>query len=363
MTAVLMVIDTGLGDGGAARVASRLMKYWLEDHRRVTFVSLYGPEKDFFVQPSGVNRVVLGWDKSSKNFLLKLIQHILHLFRLRRAIRSSSAQVVVSFLTTTNVRTVIACLGLGKRVVVSERSDIHRQRFGSRWGYLRRWIYPFADMVTANSSLSVESMGTFLPSAKLAYVPNPVEIPSIAARPSRSKLILTVGRLIPLKNQVLILEAISKLNAEFDDWILSVLGDGPEHAQLQNRAKELNIDHRLKLMGSVKDPSPFYQSAGIFVLPSLYEGTPNSLLEAMAYGLPCVISDTLHGAKEHVKHQESGLVFQEGDENDLAEKLSELMESSYLRDQLGQAARKRMGKFTPRYVMKCWDQVLFPSLA
>ena len=103
----------------------------------------------------------------------------------------------------------------------------------------------------------------------------------------------------------------------------------------------------MQLCGFKEDPNPYYESASIFVLPSIYEGTPNALLEAMAHGLPCIISDTLPGALEIVKNGVNGLVFQSGNEIDLAKKLKMLIEDSDLRKELGFAARNSIKSFNP----------------
>lgn len=355
---ITFVLDAGFSGGGAARVAVNLVKFWVDDGRTVKLITLRGPEDDFYSVPAGVERIVLGRVERSPNKLVGLLRNIPRILRLRQAIREAGAPVVVSFLTTSNVRTVIACIGLGKRVIISERNDISRQRHTWPWSLLRRLVYRYTDVVTANSDVALAAMMSYVPRGKLAFVPNPVVLPDRQATPERSTKILNVGRLVPQKNQALIIDALTYLGDGGGVWTIEVLGEGPEQPNLTALLRARGMTERVSLRGWITDPSPYYLSAGIFVLPSLYEGTPNVLLEAMAYGLPCVVADCLPGALEHVEEGATGLVFRGGDAADLAEKLAILMTEPKLRARLGAAARERMRAFTPERVMTAWDAVI-----
>lgn len=358
---IAFVLDGGFVNGGAERVAARLLDYWAQEGRHVDVITKYGPAIDFYPIPASVNRIVIGDAPPTTNPLLNLVRMVRNLWRLRQAIRNSQAQVVISFLTIPNLRTILAATGLGKRIVVSERNDVSRQNHPWPVTLLRRLLYRYANAVTANSNIAVASLAALVPAAKLAYVPNPVEFPARPAAPETSCTILNVARLTPQKAQSLLIQAFAGIATPGNGWRLEIVGAGPERAKLEQLLAEYDLDASVTLCGQAPDPSPYYLAAGIFVLPSLYEGTPNALLEAMAHGLPAVVADTLPGALEHIEDGVTGLVFRGGDKADLAAKLTTLMNNPDQRAQLGRAARARMQRLTPEYVLQQWDAVLFPQ--
>lgn len=349
----------GLNYGGAERVASHLIRKWHQQGRDITLISRRGPENDFYSLPDGIPRIDLGGEGPSANKITALLKNLPYIFRLRRAIKSSGATVVLSFLTKTNIHTVLACIGLGKKVVISERNDTTRQNYPWPWPFLRKWVYRFADTVTANSEIALAGMKEYVPHRKLVLVYNPVEIPVMTAEPEKSKVILNVGRLVPQKAQHLLLEAFARLDDGLKkEWSVEFLGDGPELNRLKGAARELAISGQIKFRGLVKNPSDYYKRAAIFVLCSEYEGTPNALLEAMSFGLPSVVSDSLPGAVEQIEHGGNGWIFHFGDPDELSDRVKKLIEAPELRAAMGLKARRKVQKYSADKVVRDWNQIL-----
>jgi glycosyltransferase involved in cell wall biosynthesis len=344
-------------------VASHLIRKWNEQGRHITLISRRGPENDFYSLPGGLPRRNLGGEGPSANKLTALLKNVPYIFRLRRAIKSSEATVVLSFLTKANIHTILACIGLEKKVVISERNDTTRQNYPWPWPLLRKWVYRFADIVTANSEIALAGMREYVPKQKLVLVHNPVEIPESTAEPEKSKVILNVGRLVPQKAQHLLLEAFSRLDDRLKkEWSVEFLGDGPELTRLKEVARESAISGQVKFRGLVKNPSESYKRAAIFVLCSEYEGTSNALLEAMSFGLPPVVSDSLPGAVEQIEHGKNGLIFHFGEPEDLAVRLKRLLEAPQLRSEMGLKARRKVQTYSVDKVIQDWNQILDGNL-
>jgi glycosyltransferase involved in cell wall biosynthesis len=354
---IALVID-GFGSGGAERVAATLLKAWAQEGRAVSAITFHSPGTDFFEVSDRVNRVVVGGASASSNLFQGLISNLHRLINLRRALRASGARTAIGFITATNVLLIVAAFGLPVRVVISERNDPQRQDPGRQWRLLRHCLYRFADVVTANSGHAVQQMAAYVPKRKLRKVLNPVTIPRETSQPIQSRTLLTIGRLVPQKNQRLLIDAFSRLGERAASWRLEIVGEGPEQAELAAAAQQSSAIDRITLINNVADPSVHYRKAAIFVLPSLYEGTPNTLLEAMAHGLPCVVADCLPGALEYVENEVTGLVFRGRDMQHLADCLMILMDDPELRYRLGTAARQRMEGLSLRHVLAEWDHLL-----
>lgn len=160
-----------------------------------------------------------------------------------------------------------------------------------------------------------------------------------APRETGGLVIGSVGRLAPVKNYGLLLHAMARLPAA-PSCRLMLIGDGPEAAALRQLATELGLQARVEFCGHREDVPQLLQGLDIFVLPSLSEGMSNTLLEAMAAGLPVLASD-VGGNKELIEAERSGLLFPSGDVSALAGQLGRVLASADLRARLGAAAQLR----------------------
>ena len=122
---------------------------------------------------------------------------------------------------------------------------------------------------------------------------------------------------------------------------LLLAGDGPDRAALEETVRALRLGPFVRFLGTLPDPWPLLAAADIFVLPSLWEGMPNALLEAMAAGLPAVAT-AVGAVPEMVVDGREALVVPPGDAGALARALAELAESPARRREMGALARRRV---------------------
>ncbi|MBI4051193.1 MAG: glycosyltransferase [Elusimicrobia bacterium] len=162
---------------------------------------------------------------------------------------------------------------------------------------------------------------------------------------SNQILIGCVGRLDAQKGQETLLKALIPLKDRYPLKAI-LMGDGPMKEGLRLKVKGLNLENVVYFTGEQQNIQPWLSGMDIFVLPSLWEGTPNALLEAMALGLPCVAS-SVDGVTEVLEDGKSGLLVPPGDSAKLSEALERLIQDSALRQRLGAAAKQRISeKFT-----------------
>jgi glycosyltransferase involved in cell wall biosynthesis len=151
-----------------------------------------------------------------------------------------------------------------------------------------------------------------------------------------------IGRLAQEKNFAL----LPRLAALHPDIVFAIAGSGPERDRIAALASELGVDSRLRLLGAILDRGSFYHALDAFILPSLYEGLPMAILEAMSSGVP-VISSRLEGISAVITDEKEGLLAQPGDVADFSRQLRRLKESPELGGQLAQAARtKALNQFS-----------------
>ena len=355
---IAMVIGD-LEGGGAQRVIVTLANAWADRGRRVCVITISDDSGDQYALASNVTRMALGLTRESGTILAAIIANARRIIGLRKALRRADSGVVVSFIAVTNILTILASAGLGSRVVISERNDPFRQSLGVSWDALRRALYRFADVVTANSMNALQSMRTFDPESKLRMVLNPVGVKNIDTLVTRDRrMILNVGRLSHQKAQDVLLTAFSLITDRLSDWGLVIVGEGPKEVELRNQSKDLGIADRIEWIGWTTDVERYYALADIFVLPSRFEGTPNALLEAMSHGVPSIVTSSSPGALEYVQNGLTGLVVPSEDERALADAICCLAESPDMRGRLGAASKIRVDSLQLHNVMDDWDNVV-----
>ncbi len=355
----LVLVTADLGCGGAQRVLTVLANAWASHGLRVCVITFSDQADDFFHLDSRIDRTSIGGLGSSSGSLSAAISaNVGRIFKLRRAIREAGTTSVLAFVGVTNILTVLATLGLGLHVVISERNDPARQSLGRPWDILRRLIYPRADVISANSRNAVETLKVIADPDKVVYVENPVPESSAHGYGVKGHVILHVGRLTAQKAQDVLLSAFARIADEAPAWRLSMVGAGELGDVLKQQAVDLGISARVDWFQDVEDMTDIYEGSSIFVLPSRYEGMPNALLEAMSFGAAVVVSDACEGAMDFVSEGESGLIVPVGDDDKLAGALRQLITDPSLRTALGNAARDRVAGRSLGTILEQWNRIL-----
>lgn len=402
---VVMVLPT-LGPGGSERVATLLLNAWRQQGRRSTLVTLLSDPPDAYPLEPGVERVrlpdllrtrqspaaaqvglalhrslprlaartldLIGVDVRAvvartvgprlgpERYLAVFYPDLLREIQgLRELLRKARPGVVVGFLGSANVTATLAARPLGLPVVISERNDPAIEELPAPWQHLRERTYQWATLVTANSYGALDTMQAFVPASKLAYVPNPVVVREAAPDPSpREPSILAVGRLVPQKGFDLLLRAFAEGARELAGWRVEILGDGPLRQELARLSETLGVADRVVFHGHVAAPLPHYARVSMLALPSRFEGMPNALLEAMASGLPAIVSDASPGPLEVVTDGANGLVVPAGDVTALSRAMTRLAGDAGARRTMGEAGRARSAAHGLEKTLGIWDEML-----
>ncbi len=347
-----------LGSGGAQKVAVMVAEHWVRAGHEVSFLTLDNPKNDFHELSSSIRRVSLDSMGQGGNAFQRFFDNIQRIGKIRKSLQALQPDLVLSFIAPTNILAILASWRLNLQLVISERNDPSRQSFGTAWDFLRRLLYAHANIISANSKSAITAMKGYVPKHKLMFLPNPLPAAKPEHNPAievRENLILFTGRLHPQKSIDTLIKAFAQIENP-RDWRLCIIGDGPLRANLENLAKNLNLKDRIEFTGRTQDPYPYYARAKIFVLPSLYEGTPNALLEAMSCGAVPIISNQVIGAQEFISNSEQ--IFDVGNEQSLALKLAHIMHDTNTLEIYRESALQNVKSLEPNAVFQIWDQLL-----
>ncbi len=162
-------------------------------------------------------------------------------------------------------------------------------------------------------------------------------VPAERRPPSDGLTLVYVGRLEPVKNHVLLLEAFRIALTRAPELRLWMVGDGSQRSRLEDRAAGMGIANRVTFWGQQADVAPFFSGAGIFIMSSRSEGLPTSLLQGFSLGLPAIVTD-VGGMAEAVRTAEAGLIVPPAEAEPMAAAITQLAKDGVLRRRFSENA-------------------------
>lgn len=355
----LTLVISSLQPGGAERVMSHMASYWAARGRDVTLVSFDRADAvPFYPLHPAVRVVALGLIGESASPIDALIKTVWRVARVRRALKESRPDAIVSFLDQVNVVTLLAARGLPAPVIAAERSHPAHSPLKRQWTWLRARTYPWAKWVVVQTP---EARDFFTdPRVRTVIVPNIIKPSPVSrdAAPPTTPWITAVGRLGPEKGFDLLLAAFAKIAAAHPGWRLRIVGGGPLAEALARQARELGIEARVSFTGRVSDVFPLLASSELFVMSSRYEGFPNALGEAMAAGLPVVSFDCPSGPRALIRHGVDGVLVPPEDVDALARAIDRLIQHPAERAALASRAIEVTDRFSEEAIMRRWEDLL-----
>lgn len=363
-----LVFISSLSCGGAERVTFNLLDYWSKKGWSITLVTLSGPESDFYNWPASVRRISLNLLRESPNILAGLVNTARRVVALRRVLREATPDISLAMMDKNNILLALATLGIKRGYIIgSERSHPPMSPLGCAWEWLRRHTYRRLDAVVALTRPSAEWLCQHASARRVSVIPNPVSypLPSLApflapperGQPPGERRLLAVGRLVVQKGFDLLITAFQKLAARFSDWRLFILGEGPLRGALARQIEEAGLQGRIFLPGRVGNVGDWYCAADLYVMSSRFEGFPNTLVEAMAHGLPAVSFDCDTGPGDIIRHEFDGLLVAAGDVDGLAQALSRLMGDDDLRQIYASRAVEARDRFSMERIASMWESL------
>jgi glycosyltransferase involved in cell wall biosynthesis len=218
---------------------------------------------------------------------------------------------------------------------------------------ITRQVWSRAGAIVANSQGLHDLAQKTLPGRRIEIVPNGVDLDTFCPAgkgkddPKKVRL-LFVGRLAGQKGLPYLLQALSRLSPDVqNNTELEIVGSGPDESALKAMTSELKLNGVVKFSGWVpRETIPaHYQEADVFVLPSLDEGLPNVVLEAMGCGNAIVATD-IRGNQELVSDGENGLLVPAADSESLAVALEQIIANRKLREQMGRNSRAKVMRYS-----------------
>lgn len=363
----LLFFIYSLEAGGAERVTSSLANYWAHKDWSISIVTITGCDNDFYPLEPSIKRIGLSLDNESKNLLQAVRNNIRIVYETRKVLNDLQPDIAVSMMTTANILLAIASIGVKyTKFIGSER--IHPPFFyvGKFFQWSRKYCYGVLDAIVVLTEETATWIEKNTNAKQLFVIPNALTYPMPAATHHSEQKpiylhnkmnIIAVGRLDKQKGFDRLIQVCSVVLPIFPNWHVTILGEGCERKYLQSLISKYGLQDRVTMPGTVGNISQWYHAADLYVLTSLFEGFPNTLIEAMAHGLPVVSVDCDTGPRDIVRDKVDGLLVKQGDSNALMLAVSDLMSNENKRKLYGLRATEIRERLSIEKISAKWQAV------
>ena len=349
---LLFYID-GIGGGGAERVIANLANGFAQRGEKVVLVTSFPRKNEYEISGRVVRYNLEQEQPKARKFLRKNVRQV---WRLRQICKKEKFDIAVSFMEGPNFRLIAATFFLKVKTIISLRSDPSHEYIQMFHKIIANTIYSLADACVFQTEDARKFFSTTI-KKKSTIILNPIADPFFnEMQPTKEKKIVSVGRLDIVKNYKLLINAFSEIEKEYPDYKLVIYGDGEEKENLLSLISELHLEDKVSLPGRVCDVVQKLATASLFILSSEFEGLPNSLMEAMAMGLPVIATDCpCGGPRLLLQGGKCGILVPVDDRKSMIGAIKFYLDNKNEMEKYAMLARKRAEDFREENIYNTWD--------
>jgi len=361
MKKVAFLINSMAG-GGAERVVSVLLKNLSREGRQFYLILLQ--DKIYYDIPEDIE-------------IIKLNSKFFGWLKLGKIIKENNIDKVISFLGRSNYTNIFA-KKTGHKVCISERinpSPMHTFSVTGINGLINRYLvkklYKKVDSIFTNSLGTMNSLNQDfgIDRNKIKVVYNPLDLGKIKNSCQddleleykeifKNPVIINVGRLTKQKGQDDLIRSFKIIKKEIPESKLVILGEGELKRKLKRLVKKLGLEENVFFLGWQKNPFKFISQSKVFVLSSLWEGLPNTLMEAMACGTPVVSTDCPSGPDEIIDNNENGILVPLNDQKALMSAITRILKNPAFAKEISQNAKKKVENFSVQKIISQYEKIV-----
>lgn len=349
----ILFVNTNIGYGGASK-----MMVWVAN-----LYALNGHQVTFFTYRSAEVSQELSFKVNHVHVELEPLMgggcrlwgtvKYLHTF-----IKNNNFDVVIGFLSPSQLRITLACIGTSTKILFSQRGDPLQKNTSLMIGKLINWLFCKADCFVFQTEQAMMCYPSSVQKRGFVIANPIVPLKRTQKREGNiEKRIVIIARLdMRQKRQDVLINAFKLISHKHPEYILELYGDGEDEKKLKLMAAGYNCIH---FMGKTSDVVGVSQNAAISVLSSDFEGIPNSLLESMSLGIPCVSTNcSPGGAAMLIRDYVNGILVPCDDANELAKALDYMIEHPDKAEDMGKRAMEVNIIYSEDNISKKWLDVL-----
>ena len=318
----------------------------------VSLLTLNSQDNEVFKFGEEIRRFSLELNKHSESIINAINNNYQRICKLRNFFKENKFDTVVSFLTSTNILTIISTFGLESKIVICERNDPYRQKIKIYWRILRFLFFGLSDKLICNSSKSLRFYSNRGLKKKVRLIPNFIYLNKKSSKCTKKNFFLAIGRLHSQKGFDLLIDSFYILLKTISTYDLVILGEGPERNSLQQKIKSLGLEKKVILPGHL-NPHQYFKNCSLYISCSRYEGVSNATLEAMHYKIPIIVTQSQDGMHDYLKDNFSA-VFSPNNSLTLANKIKLLINDNDLSKKISKNAFAAINLIDNNEIKKMW---------
>ncbi|MED2865883.1 glycosyltransferase [Bacillus thuringiensis] len=390
----IAIIIPNLKGGGAERAVSTLSKNFSEDQYKIYLIVFDSSNMQYDYQGELIDLGI----KANGNPLKKILNFIKRLVKIRKIKKVYNIETSVSFLPGPNLLNILS--KRKEKVILSIRANVSRKS-NTIYSKIDKWmiknLYNNADFITVVSQgIKNDLVNNYRVSGdKIKVLYNSYELYKIEKLSNKSieenlhsifvnRVVVTVGRLENIKGHLHLIRAFKEVKRHDNTIKLVIFGEGELREYFEKIIGNLELKDTVFMPGFTNNPYKYIKNSSLFVLPSLSEGFPNALAEAMACGIPVIASDCKTGPREilapdtdvsyqcdNIEYAKSGVLVPVCDgthythsdpltkeELMYADAIIKLLNDEELFRKYSIAAEQRVKDFNIQNIIKEWEEIL-----
>ncbi len=352
----LIIYYPSFESGGVEKIIKNIIRYFISKGIKI-FLITSNKENLKIIKKNKNLKIIIIKNNSYTYLPTRLSSSINSIKYLYCALRQmSNSDTIVHSMQSNFVPIIISKL-LNFKIVIRNSEDpvesvkYSENKFFSYLIFLLRFIfYNFADFIVTNSRGSAKSLELFVfNKKKISHVYNPYLTEEMIKKSKKKikkrKIVMTAGRLTIQKNFIFLIDAFTKSSLIKKGYILNIFGKGYLEKKIKSKIKSEKLNNSVFLKGWSNDLTNEYKKSKIFVLPSLYEGLGNVLIEAINYGAITIATNCKSGPKEILMNGKGGAIVPINDTKFLVKILDDIAINNRLAQRKLNIAKKNLKRF------------------
>ena len=354
MKGKILFVNSSLTAGGSEKVMTILANEFSKANYDVTMILIKSTAKENYKLDNNIKCVRFKY--KYKNKIFKYIERVK---KIRKSIKENKYDYIISFMYGINTSTLLASIGTGIPVIVSERCDPASRKLNKLIRKIEDRLYKRAKTIVLQTEQVKKQYPNYL-QEKFVVIPNPISDEIIQPfKGEREHKIVAVGRLSSQKNFEMLIDAFKEISEEYSDYKLIIYGEGPLRNKLSEKIEYLNLTNKVELPGYVDNVNELMNNAKIYVSSSNFEGISNSMLESLAMGIPTICTNCpVGGAEMFIDDHENGILIPVGDCKELVKSIREILANEDLEKKLSNNAISVREQLNSKKIFKRWEELI-----
>ena len=349
--------------GGAENFVQKLVREL--NIKNIIIISLTNFDKRFKKQKN-IKYLSLNLSKRT-NFFSRIYFIFIAVIKIRKILKKYNPSTFISLKNRVNVLSSIAIYNFKNLNTIGCERTVAIEEKNFFWKLLRKFFYRNFDIIVTqdkyNSNWIKDNCYNI---KKIVTIPNFLNFyedrkkkdNNLPKKFFKKKLLISIGRLTHTKQFSVLIKIFAKISLKNKDWILVILGDGPEKKNLRKQIIKLKLQNKIFLIGWVSNTKKWIQKSQAFAFTSKLEGFPNALQQAVFLRLPTISFDCKTGPSQLIIDNKSGYLIKNNNEVEYEKKLNLLLKNKDLRIKFSKNTEIIKNRLNKKDIVRKWNKLI-----